>query len=117
LLAHHFPECQKNLFAEFKRCEKFGLYEMTDNAASATVKISLTICTFSYKNSVLTFPVRIEMRRNTGIDPFSDTLIVSAQYRAASKPKSPFHLLDYLLADFRRHFPYKSTVALFYAAP
>jgi hypothetical protein len=35
-------------------------------------------------------------------------------YRAKSRPKSPVHYLDILLADFRRSFPYRKMSGVFY---
>lgn len=114
LLSHHFLDCYKNLFAEFKRCEKFGFYEMVEDSSAATVRIRLTVRPYSFAKDTLRFPVRIELRHTTGLDTYSNTIEATGVYRAKSKPKSPFHKLDYLLADFRRHFPYAAFAALFY---
>jgi hypothetical protein len=113
LLAHHFKDCNKNLFAEFKRCEKFGFYEMVEDSSAATVRIQLTIGQYSFAKDTLRFPVRIELRHTTGLDTYANTIEGTGVYRAKTKPKSPFHKLDYLLADFRRHFPYARIAALF----
>jgi hypothetical protein len=114
LLAHHFQDCYKNLFAEFKRCEKYGFYEMVEDSSAATVRIQLTVRPYSFAKDTLRFPVRIELRHTTGLDTYSNTIEGTGVYRAKSKPKSPFHRIDYLLADFRRHFPYAKVAALFY---
>jgi hypothetical protein len=114
LLGRHFQDCYKNLFAEFKRCEKFGFYEMVEDSSAATVRVRLTIRPFSFARDTLRFPVRIELKHTTGLDTYSNTIEAAGLYRAKSKPKSPFHKLDYLLSDFRRHFPYDKVAALFY---
>jgi hypothetical protein len=114
LLAHHFQDCYKNLFAEFKRCEKFGFYEMVEDSSAATVRILLTIMPYSYTKDTLRFPVRIELRHAAGLDTYANTIEGTGVYRAKSKPKSQFHKLDYLLADFRRHFPYAKVTRLFF---
>jgi hypothetical protein len=115
LLGHHFQDCYKNLFAEFKRCEKFGFYEMVEDSSAATVRIMVTIRMHSLTQDTLRFPVRIELKHSSGLDTYQNTIEGSGVYRVKSKPKSPFHKLDYLLADFRRHFPYVKVVALFYS--
>ena len=115
LLAHHFQDCCKNLFAEFKRCEKFGFYEMVEDSSAATVRILATIRPCSLAKDTLRVPVRIELRHATGLDTYDTTIGGTGVYRAKSKPKSQFHKLDYLLADFRRHFPYARVTALFFA--
>lgn len=114
LLAHHFQEFYKNLFAEFKRCEKFGFYEMVEDSSAATVRILLTIRPYSFTKDTLRFPVRIELRHTAGLDTYANTIEGTGVYRAKSKPKSQFHKLDYLLADFRRHFPYAKVARLFF---
>jgi hypothetical protein len=117
LLAVHFRECYKGLFAELKRCEKFGYYEAVEDSASATVFILLTILPCRLAHDSLYLPVTVELRHKTGLDTFKKTFQTCGIYRVKSKSKSPFHKLNYLLADFRRHFPYSEVVALFYAKP
>jgi len=115
LLSVHFRDCWKNLFAEFKRCEKFGFYEMVEDSSAATVRIRLIVRRYSSSKDTLRFPVRIELHHAAGLDTYTNTIEAAGVYRVKSKPKSPFHRLDYLLADFRRHFPYAKVTALFYA--
>jgi hypothetical protein len=117
LLSRHFSDCYKNLFAEFKRCEKYGFYEMVEDSSASTVRIRLFIRHYSYVKDTLHFPVRIELRHTTGLDTYTNTIDGAGVYRVKSKPKSPFHRLDYLCADFRRHFPYAKVAALFYTLP
>ena len=114
LLSRHFMDCYKNLFAEFKRCEKFGFYEMVEDSSAATVRIRLTIRPYSFAKDTLRLPVRIELKHTSGLDTYTNTIEGAGVYRAKSKPKSAFHKLDYLLADFRRYFPYAKAAALFY---
>ena len=114
LLSRHFTDCYKNLFAEFKRCEKFGFYEMAEDSSAATVRIRLIVRPYSSDRDTLRLPVRIELNHASGLDTYTNTIEGMGVYRVKSKPKSPFHKLDYLLADFRRHFPYSKVTALFY---
>jgi hypothetical protein len=114
LLSHHFQDCYKNLFAEFKRCEKFGFYEMVEDSSAATVRIRMTVRPYSISKDTLHLPVRIELVHATGLDTYSNTIDGAGVYHVKSKPKSQFHKLDYLLADFRRHFPYAKVAGLFY---
>jgi hypothetical protein len=114
LLSVHFRDCWKNLFAEFKRCEKLGFYEMVDDSSAATVRIRLVVRPYSVSKDTLRFPVGIELRHTTGMDTYTNSIEAAGVYRAKSKPKSAFHRLDYLLGDFRRHFPYARVTALFY---
>jgi hypothetical protein len=113
LLSVHFRDLHKNVIAEFKRSEKYGFYEVVDDSSAATVRLRLIVEPYSYKKDTLTLPVRVELRHKAGVDTYSNTILAQGVYRTKSKPKSPFHLLDYLLSDFRRHFPYKKLSALF----
>ncbi len=114
LLLSHFDELHDNLIAEFRRCEKFGYYEMVDDSAAATVRIQLVTLPYSFVKDTLTIPVRVEIHHRTGIDTFTRTVRASGIYRPASKPESPLAYVDNLLADYRRYFPYRTLVALFY---
>jgi hypothetical protein len=113
-LTVHFRELYKNLFAEFKRCEKFGYFEMVEDSVAATVRLQLTIRPYSFQKDTLTLPVRIELRHRTGLDTYTNTVQAWGVYRSKNKPKSPLHYLDNLLADYRRHFPYRKCAAFFY---
>ncbi len=115
LLAVHFRECYKGLFAELKRCEKFGYYEAVEDSAAATVLIMLTLQPCRLVHDSLIIPVNVELQHKTGLDTFKKRVIACGIYRAKSNSKSPFHKLNYLLADFRRHFPYSAVIAFFYA--
>jgi hypothetical protein len=114
LLTSHFDNVYKNLFAEFKRCEKYGFYEMVEDSIKATVNLIFTIKQYNYQKDSLFLPVRIELKHKSGIDTYTNTIIAYGIYKPKSKPKSQFHYLNHLLADYRRNFPYKKIASLFY---
>jgi hypothetical protein len=114
LLLASFGRLYKNIFVEFKRCEKFGFYEMVDDSISATVRLQITIRPCSLNKDTLTLPMRIELRHRVGMDTYTNTIVASGIFRGKTKPKSAFHFLDNLLADYRRHFPCRKLAALFY---
>jgi len=116
LLLARFDDVRRSLIAEFRRCEKFGYYEMVDDSSAASVRLLLTLRPYSFVKDTLRLPVRVELRHRTGIDTYANTITALGVYRAASKPKSPVHYIDNLLADYRRHFPYRKLVSLFYPA-
>ena len=116
LLLSHFDELRRSLIAEFRRCEKFGYYEVVDDSAAASVRILITLRPHSFVKDTLGIPVRIELRHRVGIDTYSNSVSAFGIYKAQSKPRSPLHYLDNLLADYRRSFPYRKLVALFYPA-
>jgi len=114
LLLGHFSELHRNIVAEFRRCEKYGYFEVVDDSSAATVRVLLIIRPYSFIKDTLTIPVRIELHHRVGIDTYTNTIVASGVYRAPSKPKSQLHYLDNLLADYRRSFPVRKLAALFY---
>jgi hypothetical protein len=114
LLLGHFVELHRNIVAEFRRCEKFGYFEVVDDSLAATVRVLLILRPNSFVKDTLTIPVRIELHHRVGVDTYTNTIVASGVYRAPSKSKSPIHYLDNLLADYRRSFPVRKLAALFY---
>jgi hypothetical protein len=87
-----------------------------DDSLAATTSITPIILRCSLKNDTLTLPVRLNIRQGGMKKDFSLTFSACGAYRAHSKPKSPLHYLDALLADFCRSFPYKRVVGKFYSS-
>jgi hypothetical protein len=114
LLLVHFRELHDALVAEFRRCEKYGYFEVVDDSAAATVRVQCIIRPYSFAKDTLTMPVRIELHHRVGVDTYTNTMGAAGVYKAASKPKSQLHYIDNLLADYRRSFPCRKLVALFY---
>ncbi len=117
ILLGHFRKLDAALLFNFRQHEKFGLYEMVEDSLRSSVRVSFVLGKFAYGRDAVTFPVRMTIRRfpdNTARSFFCEA---AGKYRAKSRPKSPVHYLDLLLADFRRHFPYdKMSGALYVQA-
>ena len=114
LLLINYRTMYKNLLVEFRRSEKFGLYEIVDDSLAATTVISPVLLRSSLNKDTLTLPVCLTVKQRGSKKVVVHTIPARGVYRAHSKPKSPFHFLDALLADFCRTFPYKSAVGAFY---
>lgn len=114
LLLINYRTLYKNLLVEFRRSEKFGLYEIVDDSLAATTVISPVLTRCSLNKDTLTLPVCLTVKQRGPKKVVTWTVPARGVYRAHSKPKSPVHFLDALLADFCRTFPYKSAVGAFY---
>ena len=114
ILRRHFQKLDNALLVEFRRCEKYGLYEMVEDSMRSSVRITFVVGRFLMKKDVLTFPVRMTARRFIDKAERSFPIEAVGMYRSKSRPKSAAHYLDILLADFRRHFPYRKVTGVFY---
>ncbi len=113
LLQRNFLQMYHTMIVEFRRSEKYGLYELVEDSTQSSAQISFIIQRYSYKKDTLTLPVRMTIRQGNVKKNFSSVFTAYGIYRAHSTPKSPFHYIDILLADFCRNFPYKQAVAIF----
>ena len=114
LLLVNYRTMYENLLVEFRRSEKFGLYEIVEDSLAATTVISPVLMRSSLNKDTLTLPVCLTVKQRGSKKIMARIVPARGVYRARSKPKSPFHFLDALLADFCRTFPYKSAVGAFY---
>ncbi len=113
LLRRNFRKMDNTLFAEFRRCEKYGLYELTDDSGGSNVRVSFVIGRFRLNKDTLSFPLRMTAWNPANNKDYSLTIDGRGLYRAKSAPKSPFHYLDVILADARRYFPYHKLSGVF----
>ena len=113
LLQKNYQQMYHNMFVEFRRGEKYGLYEMVEDSSQATAMISFFIQRYSFKKDTLTLPVSMSIRQGSVIKNYPSVFTAYGIYKAQSRPKSPFHYINFLLADFCRDFPYKRVVNVF----
>jgi hypothetical protein len=113
LLQKNYQQMYQTMAVEFRRGEKYGLYEITEDSIRSTTMISFIIKHYAFKKDSLTLPVRMIIKQGTVKKSFPSVFTAYGIYKARSKPKSPFHYIDILLADFRRNFPYKQVVGVF----
>ena len=113
LLQKNYQQMYHTMFVEFRRGEKYGLYEMVEDSSQSTVFISFVIQHYSFKKDTLTLPVRLSIRQGSVKKNFPELFTAYGIYKAQSRPKSPFHYINILLADFCRDFPYKRVVSVF----
>ncbi len=113
-LKRHFQKMDSSLFVEFRRSEKFGLYEMVDDSLSSGVAVTFVVKHFQFKKDTLLLPVHMKAEQWSTHRTYTQSLDGYGIYRAKSAPKSQLHYIDVLLADFCRNFPYKNAAGVFY---
>lgn len=113
LLQRNFLQMYRTMIVEFRRNEKYGLYEIVEDSTQSSTQLSFIVQRYSFKKDTLTLPVRMTIRQGTVKNAFPSVFIAYGIYKAHSRPKSPFHYIDILLADFCRNFPYKQVVGIF----
>lgn len=113
LLQKNYQHMYHTMVVEFRRSEKYGLYEIAEDSTQATTLLSFVIQHYSFKKDTLTLPVRMTIQQGTVKKTFPSAFTAYGIYRAHSRPESPFHYIDILLADFCRNFPYAQVVGIF----
>jgi len=103
-----------NMFVEFRRCEKYGLYELVDDSLRGSVYVTFVIGRFQVTKDTLAMPIRMTVSKPALTRTLSRTVWGRGVYRAKSPPKSQLHHLHILIADFCRNFPYTQAAEVFY---
>lgn len=115
ILLENFSDIWNRLYAEFRRCEKYGLYMMVADNDNPTIRISVAIISADIVNDSLYLPVRLLVERLRDDQRFIYTLPAGAPVKHAEKlQSSSFHTYGLLLANYRRFFPYRLIVSFFY---
>ena len=114
ILLRTFNDIWSRLLAEFRKCQKYGLYTVVEDNADPTMRISVTITAMELSDDSLSMPIRLLAERLRDDQRFSFTLPVKANAPAPKKDTSPFHYYGNLLADYARIFPYRVLVSYFY---
>jgi hypothetical protein len=114
ILLRHFRKLDAALLFEFRKREKYGLYEIVEDSLRSSVRVAFVVGKFRADKDELAFPVRMTVRRLSDNAARAFSFESSGMYRAKSRPKSDVHYLDLLLADFRRHFPFQKAAGIFY---
>ena len=102
------------LLAEFRRCQKYGLYTIVDDNDNPTMRISIVLTPFTYNNDTLSLPVRLQAERLRDDQRFTYTLPAFAYLPPPGRKLQSYHFYGQLLTDYRRRFPYAVLVSFFY---
>lgn len=114
ILLRTFNGIWSRLLAEFRRCQKYGLYTIVEDNANPTMRISVTITAMELAGDSLSMPIRLLAERLRDDQRFSFTLPVKAKTSGPKKDYQPFHYYGNLLAGYARTFPYRVLVSYFY---
>jgi hypothetical protein len=114
ILLKNFDAIWNRVHAEFRRCQKYGLYAMVDDNDNPTIRISIILSDVEMVNDSLHMPVRLQAERLRDDQRFIYTIPAKAWFSPEGRSAKPFHYYGHLLADYRRNFPYRDIVSFFY---
>ncbi|MBD3319826.1 MAG: hypothetical protein GF350_01890 [Chitinivibrionales bacterium] len=116
ILSALFTQIHEKLEIEFRRCEKYGLYELTQDPLEATLYVTVTLEGHSFVSNTLKIPVTVTVYHAARNKRFSFSLSALAHAPDSEVSGSDFHTLGLLLGNLHRNFPYKKIVSFFYPA-
>ena len=114
ILLKTFNDIWLRLQAEFRRCQKYGLYTMVDDNDNPTIRISVVITAMDLHNDTLSMPIRLVAERLRDDQRFSYTLPAASGTSFRKRTSQPFHYYGLLLSGYARSFPYGVLVSFFY---
>jgi hypothetical protein len=114
ILLKTFNDIWNRLQAEFRRCQKYGLYTMVDDNDNPTIRISVVLTAAEFQHDTLSMPVRLQAERLLDDQRFIYTLPARATVPSQKRDKQPFHYYGLLFSDYRRNFPFTVLVSFFY---
>lgn len=117
ILLKNFNKIWGEVLAEFRRCQKLGLYIMVEDTDNPTIRISIVLTDIEYINDTLYLPVRLQVERLRDDQRFIYTLPAKASVGTPMKKASPYHYYGVLLTKYRKKFPHKDIVSFFYRHP
>ena len=113
-LKQYFAGLDKNIASEFRRCQKFGLYQIATDSAMATVRIRLTMLPAKIQSDTLFLPLRLQAEVAMDMKIHTDTIAAIGIYQTA-QPVDRYKYVGMLLTDWVYNFPYAAVTNRFYA--
>ena len=114
ILARHNNDIGRKLLTEFRRCEKFGHYEMVDDSLKSTIRITVTIKPCRMQSDTLNTQVAILAAAPLGGDRWEFVYDIHATAPVTRRKNEPFHYAGLLMVDLSNSFPYQRIVYPFY---
>lgn len=114
ILLKNFDDIWNKLHAEFRRCQKYGLYRMVDDNDNPTVRISVVLSEVTMTADTLSMPLRLQAERLRDDQRFIYTIPAKAYISSSDRSVQPFHYYGQLLSAYRRNFPVRDIVSFFY---
>lgn len=114
ILLKNLNEIWTSQLAEFRRCQKRGLYTMVDDNDNPSMRISITLTALTYTDDTLSIPVRLLAERLRDDQRYVYTLPARAVLASPDRKTRPFHYYARLLSEYRQRFPYAEIVSFFY---
>ncbi|MBD3393467.1 MAG: hypothetical protein GF418_15130 [Chitinivibrionales bacterium] len=107
-------ELHQGIRAEFNRCEKYGMYTVVDSMLAPTVIVRPRLSFEHVRNDTLVMPLVLEIDNRAADKKFSVEIQAYGLFDPHNENGPPLHRIGRALASYRREFPYREAVALFY---
>lgn len=116
ILLGYFAEIHEDLFIEFRRCEKYGLYEVVTDSLEATVHVTVKLSPHTFESDTLKIPLEIFVIHSPLRERLSYELTASGTFQRSGNGnnKPPYHYIGLMLSDLKHTFPYRKVVSYFY---
>jgi hypothetical protein len=116
MVTDNLAEVGKNLLAEFRRCEKYGLYSMVDSMDSYSLEVTLTFDRIDLHNDTITIPATIMIRDKISQHKQSFRIITSGVSVSYPDSTTRCYRFGSAISDLRRRFPCREIVTRFYSS-
>jgi|GEM_PF-1084485 len=103
-----------DLVAEFRRCEKFGMYTVVDSLHGPTVVVQPQFAFEAVRNDSLFIRVILNIENKATEKKASIEIRAWGLFDPSMRNARPLNRIGLALASYRRLFPYKKAVAFFY---
>jgi hypothetical protein len=103
-----------NALVEFRRDEKYGMYETSEDSLLAGIQIYFTIQHYKFKKDTLLLPVMMTIKQPSAFRSYKLLINAYGIYRVKSAPESKFHYIYLVLSDFCRYFPYDKAAGVLF---
>jgi hypothetical protein len=114
-LLKDMDEFHTDLLAEFRRCEKYGLYTVADSSQTPTVVVTPHLDFEKVKGDSLFLVLYLVVENKANGKKFNLQIKSAGIFDSRKKANSGFHRVGLVLLSYRKNFPFRETVSCFYS--
>ncbi|MCU0609182.1 MAG: hypothetical protein MUF22_05400 [Chitinispirillaceae bacterium] len=115
VLLRHFDDIHEGVAAEFRLCEKFGLYAMVEDSGQATTRVKVILDGFSRAGDSLIINVECLIDQRVQHNKVRLKYHSAAYAPPPDKNTGKYQYSGMILANYRSSFPYRDIVYPFYS--
>jgi hypothetical protein len=114
ILARQFDDIRSRLLAEFRRCEKYGHYQMVHDSLQSTIRVFTILGQGIFLRDTLCIPITVSVTSPLDGQGWNFRHEVRASAPVADKERNPFHYSGLLMVELCNSFPCRQIVYPFY---